>query len=438
MDSFLDLWNQVLLLCKKEITEVSYNLWVAPVKPTNFDSDTVFLSVSTDFKRNIFEEKFKDLVEDKFSEVIGFPVKVSVEIQNQSELADDLAEEALRITTEPECTFDTFVVGSSNRFAHAACIRVATVPGVEYNPLFIYGRSGLGKTHLLLAIENEMKTSNSDSNIIYTTGENFTNELILCIAEKNTTAFHNKYRNVDVLLVDDIQFIQNKVSTQEEFFHTFNTLAQAGKQIVLTSDRPPKEMVTLDDRLRTRFEWGLLADIQPPDIETRMAIVKRKAKSLNLSLPDDVVEFISDKLKTNIRQLEGTVKRLSANLVLNGVEPSVDLAQDIIKDIQTSSQPISVQVENIIDHVAKFYGINADEIKSDKKTAVVSLARQVSMYIIRETTDLTLQSIGDYFGGKNYSTVIYSTSNIEKKILEDAGLKNTIYDLIKNVQDSQI
>ncbi|MDR1629075.1 MAG: chromosomal replication initiator protein DnaA [Oscillospiraceae bacterium] len=438
MDSFLDLWNQVLLLCRKEITEVSYNLWVAPVTAVKFESDTVFLSVTTDFKRNIFEEKFKDLVRQKFTEVIGFPVNITVEVINHTGLPDDLAEEAPRITTEPECTFDSFVVGSSNRFAHAACIRVATVPGVEYNPLFIYGRSGLGKTHLLLAIENEMKTRNPDSQIIYTTGENFTNELILCIAEKNTTAFHNKYRNVDVLLVDDIQFIQNKVSTQEEFFHTFNTLAQAGKQIVLTSDRPPKEMDTLDDRLRTRFEWGLLADIQPPDIDTRMAIIKRKAKTLSLTLPDDVVEYIADKLKTNIRQLEGTVKRLSANLVLNGIEPSVELAQDIIKDIQTSSQPISVQTDNIIEHVAKFYGISADDIKSDKKTAVVSLARQVSMYIIRETTDLTLQSIGDFFGGKNYSTVIYSTSIIEKKISEDAMLKNTVYDLIKNVQDSQI
>ncbi len=434
MDSFNDIWNQVLILCKKEITEVSYNLWISTMRPIKFEADTAFLSTSSAFNRKLIVEKFSSMLSEKFTLVMGFDVAIEViveEDENELKKGEDYRE-----TTEPEYTFDTFVVGSSNRFAHACCIRVAQVPGVEYNPLFIYGRSGVGKTHLLFAIENEMKSTNPNLNIRYTTGENFTNELISALSEKNTAFFHDKYRNVDVLLVDDIHFIAGKVSTQEEFFHTFNALIQAGRQIVLTSDRPPKEMETLDERIRTRFEWGLIADIQPPDVDTRMAIVKQKAKRLKFELPDTIVELIADKLKTNIRQLEGTVKKVYANLSLNYISPTNENVMLIIKEIQEGSKPIATQTEEIIEHVARFYNVTSEDIKSNKKAAPVALARQVSMYVIRETTDLTLQTIGDFFGGKNYSTVIYSISTIEDKILHDAVLKNTINDIIKNIHES--
>lgn len=431
MESLADIWKQALEKCRSEVTEVSYNLWLAPLEFVKFENSTVILMTTSSHKALIFNDKFKDIVKKALSEVMGFDVDVDVIVS--SPVAAEPEEQGRG--AEFEYTFDNFIVGSSNKFAHAASLRVATAPGVEYNPLFIYGRSGLGKTHLMLAINHEIKKRRPNAVILYTTGESFTNELITCIAEKNTKAFHNKYRNVDILLVDDIQFIQNKVSVQEEIFHTFNTLTQNNKQVVLTSDRPPKEMELLDERLRTRFEWGLMADIQPPDIDTRMAIVVRKASSLGLTLSDQIVEFIAEKIKQNIRQLEGTVKKLHAVHTLNGTPITLETVQEIIKDIVTDNVPVSVTVDKIIENVSNVYGVSVSDILSEKRNSAISTARQISMYIIREITGLSMQQIGERVGGKSHSTVHHSISLIENRIAKDIAFKNQVYDIIKNIQD---
>lgn len=432
MDSFADVWKEVLTLCKQQVTDVIFNIWIAALEPVKLENDTAVLLVNSDFKKSIVMDKFYELLVSSFTAVLGFPVTVDVIVGQSIPEKQPVSEEGV----QEEFSFDNFVVGSSNKFAYAASIRVATIPGVEFNPLLIYGRSGLGKTHLMLAIYSEMKQRNPNAAIIYTTGENFTNELISCLAVKNTAVFHAKYRNVDALLVDDIQFIQKKVSTQEEFFHTFNTLTQAGKQIVLTSDRPPREMEILDERLRTRFEMGLLADIQPPDIDTRMAIVKRKGQQLGLTLSDQVVEYIAGKLKNNIRQLEGVVKKLSAMHTLRDVAPTIETAQEVIRDIVMDNKPVSVTVDNIIAAVSRAYGVNVSDMVSDKRTANIALSRQIAMYVIREITGLPLQNIGEYFGGKNHATVYHSVKQIENKISEDTQFRFNVQDIIKNIQEA--
>lgn len=431
MNSFLEIWKSVQDYCKTQITEVAFNVWIAPLTLVRLDDSTALLTIEDTFKKEIVAVKFNDLLCEAFEQVLGFPVRVEIIV------ADEVKEPESEPTQseEYEYTFETFIVGSSNKFAHAAAQAVAANPGGAYNPLFIYGNSGLGKTHLLNAICYEIRLSNPNSDILYVRGEDFTNELITSIAEKKMIDFHNKYRKVDVLLVDDVQFISGKIQTQEEFFHTFENLSQAGKQIVLTSDRPPKEILTLEDRLRTRFEWGLLADIQPPDLETRIAIVKRKAQLLNIGLPDDVTEYIAQKLKTNIRQLEGAVKRMKAYHSIEDHPPTILLAQRAIKDILSDSQPVPVTVEKIIQEVARTYGITEEDIRSNKRDSTTSKARQAAMYIVREVTGLPMKAIGDEFGGRDHSTVLYTLTKIEKEMEKNPSLKATISDTIKNIQD---
>lgn len=436
MESFSDVWNGVLDVFRaavesEKISKVAYTLWIEPLELLKLESDAVTLGVS-DFKIKFVTDRFLGDLENAFEQVLGFKLKVLIVPSDTVAEAPDKSEE---FPSDFDYTFDSFIVGPSNKFAYAAAKAVAKNPGSVYNPLFLHGRSGLGKTHLLCAIQKEIEKNTPNAKIVYTSGENFTNELISYLAEKNMTEFHNKYRSADVLLVDDVQFIAGKIQTQEEFFHTFDSLNLAGKQIVLTSDRPPKEMQTLEERLRTRFEWGLLADVQPPDLETRMAIIKRKAQLLNLDLSDEVVQFIADKLKNNIRQLEGAVKKINAMRVIDNSAPSIVLANDAIKDILTYNQPVSVTVNKIIEQVARTFGVSAEDIKSQKKNADISNARQISIYIIREITELPHEAIGKFFN-KNHSTIIYSINIIETKINENPSLKNMIYEIIKNVQET--
>ena len=346
---------------------------------------------------------------------------------------DDL--EANAKNGEYAYTFDTFIVGSSNKFAHAAAMAVATNLSSNYNPLFIHGPSGLGKTHLLMAICNEVNRNHPDLKILYVQGEEFTNELIDAIRNENTAGFHDKYRSADVLLVDDIQFIAGKESTQEEFFHTFNTLWQAGKQIVLTSDRPPREIRTLEERLRTRFEWGLMADISAPDFETRIAIIRRKAELLDFEIPDDVAQYIANRIKSNIRQLEGAVKKLKAYKLMIGASPSIALAQNAIKDILNDNQPVAITVERIIDEVSRTFGVSSADIRSNRRTAAISNARQVAIYIVREVTQMSMAAIGQEFGGRDHSTIVYANSQVEKQMASDRKYKETIEDIIKNIRN---
>ncbi|MDD2955534.1 MAG: chromosomal replication initiator protein DnaA [Oscillospiraceae bacterium] len=455
MESFQEVFNLVSEYCKGEISQVAHSLWINAIEPVKLEGDTAYLLVHSDFKKKIAEEKYMDLLRHAFETVMGFSVEIVIQsdessakpVVNRAALTEDPLKDLMRYSKEEldknsiggdyEYTFSTFIVGPSNKFAHAASMAVATNPAGAYNPLFIYGGSGLGKTHLLYAICSEIQQNKPGTNIIYVKGEEFTNELIEAIGNEATNDFHAKYRQADVLLVDDIQFIGGKVQTQEEFFHTFDTLYQAGKQIVLTSDRPPKEIKTLEDRLKTRFEWGLLADIQPPDFETRIAIIRRKAELLNLDIPDEVAEYIANKLKNNIRQLEGTVKKLNAYKLLAGTSPSILIAQNAIRDILNDHQPTPVTVERIISEVARTYnGVTSQDIRSSKRTTNISAARQVSIYIVREVTQMPMKAIGEEFGGRDHSTIVYAIQQVEKNMEKNPHYRETIEDIIKNVQNS--
>ncbi|MBQ9461694.1 MAG: chromosomal replication initiator protein DnaA [Clostridia bacterium] len=436
MDSFNEAWEIICDYCKERITDVAYKTWISKIEPVNLDftQGKAILMVPGDFHRQTLIRGYMKLLNDAFASVFGPGIEIIFTIPDEEPAKETENQEAI-MDADYEYTFDTFIVGSSNKFAHAASLAVATNPGKAYNPLFIYGNSGLGKTHLLYAIRNEIIKTDPNKTITYVKGDDFTNEFIESLQNATTSEFRQKYRKSDVLLVDDIQFIGGKERTQEEFFHTFNTLREANCQIVLTSDRPPKEIKTLEDRLRSRFESGLLADIQPPDYETRMAIIKRKAELLELVLPDDVTEYIATRLKTNIRQLEGVVKKLKAKNQLYGEKITINVAQKTISDILNNDQPPPLTVEKIIDEVAHTYGITSDDIRSQKRNSNISNARQIAIYAVREITSLSMKSIGEEFGGRDHSTIVYAINQIEKNMSKDPTLKSTVEDIIKNIRD---
>jgi chromosomal replication initiator protein len=436
MDSFTEVWNLVCAFCKTKITEIAYSTWISRIEPLtlDFSGGVAVLKVPNELHRQTVMHYYMDLLEEAFRQIFSQEIQIRICIPEEME-SEKKKEEAAENSDNYEFTFDTYIVGSSNKFAHAASMAVASKPATLYNPLFIYGNSGLGKTHLLYAIKNEISRTNQNVNIVYIKGDEFTNELIEAIRRGTTGEFHQRYRKADVLLVDDIQFIAGKDSTQEEFFHTFNTLYEAKKQIVLTSDRPPKDIATLEERLLTRFEWGLTADIQPPDFETRIAIIKRKAELLKIDLPDSVTEYIANRLKNNIRQLEGAVKKMKAYYLLNGEPLSINTAQAAISDIINNDQPTPFTVEKIIDEVARTFGTNAEDIRSSKRSANISNARQIAIYAIREITQMPMTSIGKEFGGRDHSTVVYAIQQVEKLILRDPKTKATVEDIIKNIRD---
>lgn len=427
MDTMNDVWKEVLSICKTKVSDVMFNLWLAPLELIKFENDTFIFLIGTEFKKTIIMDKFSAVIKESFEEVMGFPVEIDILVSGSAGAgpAEKSPEESAAPghTGNREFTFENFIVGKSNSFAYSVSLGVAGNPGKLHNPLLIYGRSGLGKTHLLLAIENDLKKNYPDMVIIYTTGEDLMNELIKGVRVKNTVPFRNKYRNADALLVDDIQFIQKSDSFQEEFFHTFDTLYRAGKQIVLTSDVPPREMQILDERLRSRFEQGVLADVQAPDFDTRKAIILKKCEELGIVLEPTVVDYIAQNVKNNIRQLEGTVNKISALMkTYNSAVLSLDQAESIVKDITNDSQPVSVTVDKIIDYIARAFGVSSADIKSDKRQSDIKIARQISMYVIKEVTSLTLQEIGNYFG-KNHSTVLHSINQIREKMDENPQAK---------------
>ena len=435
MESVKDMWQLVCEQIKKNVSEVIYDIWIKPLEIISFDGTKVELAASSLMKTTI-EKQFFGEIKSAFREVLGFDAEI-VLVNPADTKVEKVSEQkpvAAQMSIEQN-TFENFVVGSSNRFAHAAAQAVAAAPGNAYNPLFIYGNSGLGKTHLLRAIGNEIKKTNPQADIIITGGEDFVNLIVGGITANKMNGIHDKYRNCDVLLVDDIQFIAGKTSTQEEFFHTFNTLTQAGKQIVLASDRSPKDIDVLDDRLRNRFEWGLIADIQPPDVETRMAIIQRKANTLGLDLPADVVQFIAEKIKANIRQLEGAVKKINALVNIEGAAINIAMAQNAIKDIMNDSRPVAVVVNKIISETSRTFGVPQGDIISKKKDAKTAKARQVAIYIVRTTTDLTQKEISEYFGNRDRTTILYSADLIAQEIEKDSSLKKTVDNIIKNTRE---
>ena len=400
MDSINDVLNAAKQYCREHTSEATYQYYISDIKAVSFEnSNTITLEIRNAFILSIVSDRYATTLKDAFKSVLGFDVD-------------------LKFVTQ---------------FAYAAAQAVAANPSGAYNPLFIYGPSGLGKTHLLNAIQVEIKKNHPDFNIVYVDCEMFTNEIITAVKTATTEQFRDKYRKADVLLIDDIQFLAGKESTQEEFFHTFNTLHNDGRQIVIASDRPAKEIKSLEERLRTRFEWGLTADIQPPDFETRVASVKRKAELLNLDLPNDVAEYIANHLKQNIRQLEGAVKKLNAYYMLEGIAPCIGVTTTAIKDTLNDSQPIPVTIEKILNEVARTYNVLPADIRGKKRNANVSAARQMTMYIIREVTGMSMEAIGQEFQ-RDHSTVVYSIKTMEENISRDQHLKEMCSDIMKNVR----
>lgn len=442
MDSNLDnIWKEVLSIIKVELTEVSFNTWLKTIKPIGIAENRVILAAPNEFTKGILEGRYLNLIKNAIAQVTNKEYTIQFIIPGDEidenigqSVSNENIEENRRAQLNPKYTFDTFVIGNSNRFAHAASLAVAEAPAQAYNPLFIYGGVGLGKTHLMHAIGHYILSQTPKTKVVYVSSEKFTNELINSIRDDRNNEFRNKYRNVDVLLVDDIQFIAGKESTQEEFFHTFNALHEANKQIIISSDRPPKEIPTLEDRLRSRFEWGLIADIQPPDLETRIAILKKKAKVENINIPNDVMLYIASKIQSNIRELEGALIRIVAYSSLTNKEVTVELAEEALKDIISNNKPREITVDLIKDVVAKEYDIKIEDFDSKKRTRAIAYPRQIAMYLTRELTDLSLPKIGDEFGGRDHTTVIHAYDKIEGDIKESEEFKNKIDYLIKEIK----
>ncbi len=406
------------------------------------ESNRLIVKVPTDLVRSVLEQRFAVDVADIISDIAGQRMRVEF-LSDPAQYKKYEQNKNHLPTGYSGYTFDSFIVGNSNKLAHAAAMAVANglsqpdgapnAASAIYNPLFIYGQSGLGKTHLLYAMMEMITTHRFDKKVIYIKGDEFTNQLVRAIEDKNVPAFRDKYRGADLLLVDDIQFIAGKERTQEEFFHTFNHLYEAGKQIVLTSDRPPKEMATLQERLSTRFEWGLLTDIQPPDLETRMALVNVKASNLGVQLPADVTEYIASCITSNVRQLEGAVKKLAALHSIMNIPIDIDLAQRAIKDIFKESPGLNPTPQLILEEVSSFTGVAKDKILGKSKSKDIVRARQIMIYLITQMTDLSLPAIGRFIG-RDHTTALYARDKIAEEIQSDAGLDATIKDLMKNIR----
>lgn len=429
MNSINDLWSTVLDMISSKYTSTSIATWFSDCKPVAIKESTFIIYTPTDFKRKIITNRFGAALEEVLTDLFSSPFTVQIlcgdETMETSSSFDDVLPEM------EGYTFDNFIVGNSNKFAHAAAVAVTDKPGQTYNPLFIYGNSGLGKTHLLLAIGHDLLNKNPNLNVAYIKGDDFTNELIQAISRSTTNDFHEKYRNVELLLVDDIQFIAGKTATQEEFFHTFNTIYESGHQIVITSDRPPMEMTTLDDRLRTRFEGGLMADIQPPDLETRMAIIRNKATQLGLLLSDDVVLYIAENITSNIRQIEGVIKRLTAYKEILDDTITIDSIKRAISDVIRVGTFIP-SPDSIINATANYFNMTAADLTGVNRTKGVTEARQISMYLIRTLTNLSLPDIGKIFN-RNHSTVLVSIRKIESQMEKNPDLAAVIRDITSNI-----
>ena len=432
MNSVNDVWNSILDILSKDLTATSINTWFSDCRPVELSDTRLVLYTPTDFKRNIITQRYAAPITTALTDLFSCPFDLLVLAEDELDDYENTSEKDDSLPEVAGYTFDKFIVGNSNKFAHAAAIAVADKPGEVYNPLFIYGNSGLGKTHLLLSIGQRIHESEPNAMIAYVKGDDFTNQMVQSIKDNTQEEFRNKYRHVDLLLVDDIQFIAGKIGVQEEFFHTFNNLYEAGKQIVITSDRPPMEMVKLEDRLRTRFEGGLMADIQPPDMETRMAIIRNKAAQLGMVLPDDVVNYIADTIKSNIRQIEGVVKRLTAYNSIMDDEINIGAAKRAIKDVIRVGEFVPTP-DSIIEETAHYYSLEPDDLRGQRRTKNTAMARQISMYLMRSLTNLSLKDIGEQYEDRNHTTVLQSIRKVEDLISRDPSVSATIRDITSNI-----
>ncbi|MFP7170620.1 chromosomal replication initiator protein DnaA [Terribacillus sp. 7520-G] len=439
MDNIQDLWKKTLQAIEKRISKPSFDTWLKNTQAYALEEDTLVIKAPNEFARDWLESSYSSLIGDTLYEVTGNRLQTKFiipEFQQEEEIirqpmpqksaASDTLTESPKSMLNSKYTFDTFVIGSGNRFAHAASLAVAEAPAKAYNPLFIYGGVGLGKTHLMHGIGHYVLDHNPSAKVVYLSSEKFTNEFINAIRDNKTAEFRAKYRNIDVLLIDDIQFLAGKEQTQEEFFHTFNALHEENKQIIISSDRPPKEIPTLEDRLRSRFEWGLITDITPPDLETRIAILRKKAKAEGLDIPNEVMLYIANQIDTNIRELEGALIRVVAYSSLINSDIDASLAADALKNIIPSSKPKVITIHAIQEQVGERYNVRLEEFSAKKRTKAIAFPRQIAMFLSRELTDFSLPKIGEEFGGRDHTTVIHAHEKISKLLSEDEELQREI------------
>jgi len=441
LNNITDLWNNALSNIETKISKPSFDTWLKATKAHSLQGDLLVITAPNEFARDWLEERYSQLIAGILYEITGEELMVKFIIpqnQQEEEFNQQISAKSKKAKEEEvgeqtilnsKYTFDTFVIGSGNRFAHAASLAVAEAPAKAYNPLFIYGGVGLGKTHLMHAIGHYVLDHNPSAKVVYLSSEKFTNEFINSIRDNKGAEFRDKYRNVDVLLIDDIQFLAGKESTQEEFFHTFNTLHEESKQIIISSDRPPKEIPTLEDRLRSRFEWGLITDITPPDLETRIAILRKKAKADGLDIPNEVMLYIANQIDTNIRELEGALIRVVAYSSLINKDINADLAAEALKDIVPSSKPKVITIHDIQKVVGDHFNIKLEDFKAKKRTKSIAFPRQIAMYLSRELTDFSLPKIGEEFGGRDHTTVIHAHEKISKMLATDSSLQKQLKEI---------
>ena len=434
------LWTEVTTRLRDALNESTFTTWFTDTEPIELSGERFVLAVPNDFTRTWIEDHFLDLIQAAIRETVGSEraVRLAVREVDQSQQPEQAPPARFGEGLNPKYTFDLFVIGSSNRFAHAAALAVAEAPAQAYNPLFIYGGTGLGKTHLLQAIASYIGEHSRNLSARYVTSEIFMNDFINSLRDKRIEGFKQRYRHYDVLLIDDIQFFEHKERIQEEFFHTFNSLYEAGRQIVISSDRPPREISTLEERLRSRFEWGLITDIQPPDLETRIAILRKKVKTDGIHVPDpQVLTFIAGRVSTNIRELEGALTRVVAFSSLTARPMTVELAQDVLKDVFPQGQAPEVSIERIQTAVSDRFGLSMEELCGDRRSQNIVYPRQVAMYLSRELTDASLPKIGREFGGRDHTTVIHATSKIARMIREDRSVYNLVQELTARVKQTR-
>lgn len=431
MNSAADVWSRILEILAQDLTTTAIQTWFDDCRAIDLSDSRLVLYVPSDFKKDVIEGRFLGFVKSALGEL--FSGEMDVVLLGEGGLDAYKDGKKTPPSEGEEFTFERFVVGNSNKFAHAAALAVAEGEKKNYNPLFIYGDSGLGKTHLLHAIRHAIAKKHPEYHIVYVKGDDFTNELILALQVGKNVEFREKYRNADLFLMDDIQFIAGKISTQEEFFHTFNTLYESGRQIVFTSDRPPDEIARLEDRLKTRFQSGLLADIQPPDYETRMAIIRNKANQLGLILPDDVCNYIAENITANVRQIEGAVKKVMAYRDLMDDSITVTSVAKAIKDMFKERTEFIPTADMIIEETAKYFSLTPEDLKGQRRTRNTALARQISMYLIRQLTNLSLKDIGDYYQGRDHTTVLSSIRRVEGNIAESTDFSQTLRDISSNI-----
>ncbi len=442
-----EIWQQVLSVIQTKLSKPSFDTWFKSTKANFLNDNAVIITAPTTFAVEWLENRYTKLVSSTLSEYIGRPVDIKFAIEELRTVEPPApfpqvpavrqpqTEETNMHMLNPKYTFDTFVIGAGNRFAHAASLAVAEAPAKAYNPFFLYGGVGLGKTHLMHAIGHYILEHNPHMKVLYLSSEKFTNEFINAIRDNRGESFRNKYRNIDVLLIDDIQFLAGKEGTQEEFFHTFNALHEEHKQIVISSDRPPKEIPTLEERLRSRFEWGLITDIQPPDLETRIAILRKKAKAENLDIPNEAMMYIANMIDSNIRELEGALIRIVAYSSLTNQDISSHLAAEALKDILPTGRNRMITMQDIQQRVGEYYGLKLEDFKARKRTKAVAFPRQIAMYLSRELTDYSLPKIGEAFGGRDHTTVIHAHEKISQQLKIDQDLYKIINSLTEKIKN---